>query len=158
MLGALGLWAGKDHYRVTPADVKQDTIYQSIIRYITAFKSWNSSCGIFTLLLECDLVPADFVFLLDSSGSETSRGFKTQLAFISNFTSNFEVGPDKAQFAAVTFSTSVYKNFYLNEHQDQASVLDAINKIAYRDGETYTDLGLNYVRQNVLTGRCKLQS
>ncbi|XP_056003036.1 cartilage matrix protein-like isoform X2 [Ostrea edulis] len=100
---------------------------------------------------ECDLVPADFVFLLDSSGSETSRGFKTQLAFISNFTSNFEVGPDKAQFAAVTFSTSVYKNFYLNEHQDQASVLDAINKIAYRDGETYTDLGLNYVRQNVLT-------
>jgi hypothetical protein len=95
------------------------------------------------------------VFLLDSSGSETTRGFRTQLAFISNFTSNFEVGPDKAQFAAVTFSTSVHKNFYLNEHQDKASVLDAINKIAYRDGETYTDLGLNYIRQNVLLGRCK---
>ncbi|XP_052695043.1 collagen alpha-6(VI) chain-like isoform X2 [Crassostrea angulata] len=99
---------------------------------------------------ECDLVPADFVFLLDSSGSETTRGFKTQLAFISNFTSNFEVGADKAQFAAVTFSTGVHKNFYLNEHATQASVLDAINKIQYTDGETYTDLGLNFVRNNVL--------
>lgn len=99
---------------------------------------------------ECDLVPADFVFLLDSSGSETTKGFKTQLAFISNFTSNFEVGADKAQFAAVTFSTGVHKNFYLNEHATQASVLDAINKIQYTDGETYTDLGLNFVRNNVL--------
>uniref|UniRef100_A0A8W8NWN6 VWFA domain-containing protein n=1 Tax=Magallana gigas TaxID=29159 RepID=A0A8W8NWN6_MAGGI len=99
---------------------------------------------------ECDLVPADFVFLLDSSGSETTKGFKTQLAFISNFTSNFEVGADKAQFAAVTFSTGVHKNFYLNEHATQASVLDAINKIQYSDGETYTDLGLNFVRNNVL--------
>lgn len=99
---------------------------------------------------ECDLVPADFVFLLDSSGSETTKGFKTQLAFISNFTSNFEVGADKAQFAAVTFSTGVHKNFYLNEHATQASVLDAINKIQYSDGETYTDLGLNYVRNSVL--------
>lgn len=101
---------------------------------------------------ECDLVPADFVFLLDSSGSETTKGFKTQLAFISNFTSNFEVGADKAQFAAVTFSTGVHKNFYLNEHATQASVLDAINKIQYSDGETYTDLGLNFVRNNVLQG------
>ncbi|XP_062602572.1 collagen alpha-3(VI) chain-like [Saccostrea cucullata] len=99
---------------------------------------------------ECDLVPADFIFLLDSSGSETQRGFNTQLNFISNFTSNFEVGPKKAQFAAVTFSTGVYKNFFLNEHQSQADVLNAISKIAYRDGETYTDLGLNYVRSNVL--------
>nr|XP_022312052.1 collagen alpha-6(VI) chain-like isoform X1 [Crassostrea virginica] len=99
---------------------------------------------------ECDLVPADFVFLLDSSGSETVKGFKTQLAFISNFTANFEVGPDKAQFAAVTFSTGVHKDFYLNEHTDQASVLGAIDKIQFRDGETYTDQGLNFVRNNVL--------
>ena len=104
------------------------------------------------VFLECDLVPADFVFLLDSSGSETEKGFKTQLAFISNFTANFEVGPNKAQFAAVTFSTGVHKDFYLNEHTDQASVLGAINKIQYRDGETYTDQGLNFVRNNVLQG------
>lgn len=87
---------------------------------------------------------------MDSSGSETTKGFKTQLAFISNFTSNFEVGANKAQFAAVTFSTGVHKDFYLNEHSTQASVLDAINKIQYTDGETYTDLGLNFVRNNVL--------
>ena len=80
------------------------------------------------------------------------KGFKTQLAFISNFTANFEVGPDKAQFAAVTFSTGVHKDFYLNEHTDQASVLGAIDKIQFRDGETYTDQGLNFVRNNVLQG------
>ena len=80
------------------------------------------------------------------------KGFKTQLAFISNFTANFEVGPDKAQFAAVTFSTGVHKDFYLHEHTDQASVLGAIDKIQFRDGETYTDQGLNFVRNNVLQG------
>ena len=107
---------------------------------------------LYYFFLECDLVPADFVFLLDSSGSETVKGFKTQLAFISNFTANFEVGPNKAQFAAVTFSTGVHKDFYLNEHTDQASVLGAIAKIQYRDGETYTDQGLDFVRNNVLQG------
>ena len=80
------------------------------------------------------------------------KGFKTQLAFISNFTANFDVGPNKAQFAAVTFSTGVHKDFYLNEHTDQASVLGAIDKIQYRDGETYTDQGLDFVRNNVLQG------
>lgn len=65
------------------------------------------------------------------------------------------MGADKAQFAAVTFSTAVHKNFYLNEHSAQASVLDAISKIQYTDGETYTDLGLNYVRNNVLQGNVK---
>lgn len=126
-----------------------------IVNNITAIlfvKLWNQ---IIFFSPECDLVPADFVFLLDSSGSETAKGFNTQLAFISNFTSNFEVGADKAQFAAVTFSTAVHKNFYLNEHSTQASVLDAISKIQYTDGETYTDLGLNYVRNNVLQGNVK---
>lgn len=124
--------------------------FLTVIKYCLI--KYKTKSGFFA---ECDLVPADFVFLLDSSGSETTKGFNTQLAFISNFTSNFEVGAEKAQFAAVTFSTGVHKNFYLNEHSTQASVLDAISKIQYTDGETYTDLGLNFVRNNVLQGNAK---
>lgn len=73
------------------------------------------------------------------------RGFKIQFVFIFNFMFNFEVGVDKVQFVVVMFFIGVYKNFYLNEYVMQVSVFDVINKIQYRDGEMYIDLGLNYV-------------
>lgn len=73
------------------------------------------------------------------------RGFKIQFVFIFNFMFNFEVGVDKVQFVVVMFFIGVYKNFYLNEYVMQVSVFDVINKIQYRDGEMYIDLGLNFV-------------
>lgn len=46
------------------------------------------------------------------------------------------------------FSSGVYPQFSLNEHTDQASLLDALAKIPYHSGSTSTDKALQYVRLN----------
>ncbi|XP_033733474.1 collagen alpha-1(XII) chain-like [Pecten maximus] len=97
---------------------------------------------------ECGLLPADFIFLLDSSGSETSVNFQKQVGFLRNFTSRFTIGPNNTQFASVTFSTGVRNDFDLNENQNQPELQNAINKISYMNGETETHLALNFAKQH----------
>ncbi|XP_069109688.1 LOW QUALITY PROTEIN: collagen alpha-5(VI) chain-like [Argopecten irradians] len=97
---------------------------------------------------ECGLLPADFVFLLDSSGSETSANFNKQVDFMRNFTSRFTIGPNNTQFASITFSTGVRGDFDLNDNQNQQELQSAINKIHYINGETATHLALNYAKSH----------
>ncbi|XP_033736270.1 collagen alpha-6(VI) chain-like isoform X1 [Pecten maximus] len=91
---------------------------------------------------------ADIVFILDSSASEGSTNFHKQLDFVKRFVQQFNVGPDKTQFSAITFSSSVKNNFWLNDHQTQSSVLSALNNVAYSSGITNTDKALDFARQN----------
>ncbi|XP_060079522.1 collagen alpha-1(XII) chain-like [Ylistrum balloti] len=96
--------------------------------------------------LKCGLLPADFIFLLDSSGSETAVNFQKQVEFLKNFTSRFTIGPNNTQFSSVTFSTGVRNDFDLNENQNQQELQSAINKISYMNGETETHLALNFAK------------
>ncbi|XP_069119207.1 cartilage matrix protein-like [Argopecten irradians] len=100
---------------------------------------------------ECGLLPADFIFLLDSSGSETSVNFNKQVDFLRNFTSRFTIGPNNTQFASITFSTGVRNDFDLNENQHQPELQNAISKISYMNGETDTHLALNFAKQHSVT-------
>ncbi|XP_069109845.1 cartilage matrix protein-like [Argopecten irradians] len=102
--------------------------------------------------IECGLLPADFVFLLDSSGSESSANFNKQVDFMRNFTSRFTIGPNNTQFASITFSTRVRGDFDLNENQNQQELQSAINKIHYINGETATHLALNYAKSHSIAG------
>ncbi|XP_069118864.1 cartilage matrix protein-like [Argopecten irradians] len=102
--------------------------------------------------IECGLLPADFVFLLDSSGSETSANFNKQVDFMRNFTSRFTIGPNNTQFASITFSTGVRGDFDLNDNQNQQELQSAINKIHYINGETATHLALNYAKSHSIAG------
>lgn len=86
----------------------------------------------------------DVVFLLDASYSEGSTNFKKQLQFVENFVSQFNVGPDAAQFSVVTFATSVHNEFYLNAYSSSSALVSAIQKIPYRPGATYTDRALSF--------------
>jgi len=48
--------------------------------------------------------------------------------------------------SVVVFSTNAYEEFPLNRYDNKTELLDAIAKISYRTGTTYTDKALNYVR------------
>ncbi|XP_041351171.1 collagen alpha-4(VI) chain-like [Gigantopelta aegis] len=87
----------------------------------------------------CRNKPADIVFLLDTSGSEGQANFQTQLKFVENFTKDFKVGPNEVQFSVVTFSSTVKNEFWLNQHQDRASLIKvrAVPKLITRKEDMF---------------------
>jgi len=81
---------------------------------------------------------ADIVFALDTSSSEGSANFQKQLDFMSSFVNDFPVAPDKVQFGLVTFSTTAQTEFDLNQYSNKQSLMNAIQRITYRPGNTAT--------------------
>ena len=93
----------------------------------------------------CHPTPADIVFILDSSLSMQEQQFRQQLQFVSNFTDHVHVGPHDLQISVIKFSTEAWVEFYLNDHPDNETLKDAIQKIKFKAGATLTDKGLNLV-------------
>ncbi|KAH3813925.1 hypothetical protein DPMN_142398 [Dreissena polymorpha] len=54
----------------------------------------------------CEAVPADVVFVLDSSLSQTEEQFNKQLDFVARFVNAVNVSDTEFQFSVVTFSTN----------------------------------------------------
>ncbi|XP_033736275.1 collagen alpha-1(XII) chain-like isoform X2 [Pecten maximus] len=112
----------------------------------------NTACGgtvppPTTVSTECGSKPADIVFVLDSSGSEGADNFNKQLQFMTNFVTNFQIGPHDVQFGLVTFSIDAINEFYLNTYNNQQDISNKLTNIAYVGSTTHTELGLQYARQ-----------
>ncbi|KAK3591356.1 hypothetical protein CHS0354_040317 [Potamilus streckersoni] len=99
----------------------------------------------------CGTLPADIVFLLDSSDSVGTTNFQKMRDFVTKFTESFPIGPNAVQIGVVTFSTTPTNVFNLNTYQNKTAMLNAINKIPYDSGGTRTDLALQYVTRNSFT-------
>ena len=115
---------------------------------------FNYNLYIFSFVIffttECKSDPVDLIFLLDSSSSEGSRNFRTQLKFVHNFTQDFDIGPTAVQVGVVTFSTHVQNRIWLNSYRSKRALLNAIDRIPYLSGVTHTGQGLQFVRQVAL--------
>ncbi|XP_060081669.1 collagen alpha-1(XII) chain-like [Ylistrum balloti] len=112
----------------------------------------NTACGgtappVTTVSTECGTKPADIVFILDSSGSEGSSNFNKQLQFMTDFVTNFKIGPHDVQFGLVTFSIDALNEFYLNTYNNQQDIVNKLQNIAYIGSTTHTELGLQYARR-----------
>ena len=90
-------------------------------------------------------LPADVVFVLDSSASMTESQFKKQLEFVSNFTDEINLGDRDFQISVITYSTNAQIKFYLNQYRDNITLKEAIANITFKPGTTYTHLGLEAV-------------
>lgn len=77
--------------------------------------------------------------------------FQKQKDFIVKFANAFDIGPNNVQIGVTTFSTAVHHQFYMNAHQDKASLVQAIKNIPYQSGSTYTDKAIKYVAANAFT-------
>ncbi|KAK6187377.1 hypothetical protein SNE40_005423 [Patella caerulea] len=98
---------------------------------------------------DCGLT-ADVVFLIDDSGSIWKPNFAKQLQFVANLVSTFDIGVNKTQVGAVTFSLGYHKEFLLNTHTDKKSVLKGIRDIQYSYGyRTDTGNALRFARKVV---------
>ncbi|TTT46706.1 Collagen alpha-1(XII) chain [Bagarius yarrelli] len=112
---------------------------------------------------------ADIILLVDGSWSIGRLNFKTIRNFISRMVGVFDIGPDKVQIGETHFlKAQIYGNDFtlldprclaqysgdprtewnLNTHRTRDSLLNAVNNLPYKGGNTMTGLALNYILQN----------
>ena len=72
------------------------------------------------------------VFVLDASGSIGSLNFNKIKGFVKDVVNGYDIGPDKTRIAVVKFSTSVRREFDLDDFTTKEQVLDAVDKITYK--------------------------
>jgi collagen type VI alpha len=99
---------------------------------------------IINFCLDCHLKAADIVFLLDSSSSEGVHHFREQLNFVKTFVKEFDIGPSNVQISVLSFSSRVRQNVYLNQYNNKADLLSAIDRIQYLNGSTNTADAITY--------------
>ncbi|XP_021364449.1 uncharacterized protein LOC110457477 [Mizuhopecten yessoensis] len=124
-----------------------------IVVFLCALASLGSTAqgAATTVSPGCGTVPADIVFLLDSSGSVGSANFQKQKDFVAKFANSFDIGPRNVQIGVTTFSTAVHNQFNLNKYSAKAPLVHAINAIPYNAGSTHTDIAIDYVTGHSFT-------
>ena len=106
---------------------------------------------IFFLSIVCRATESDIAFLLDASTSIGQTAFNTQLSFVEGFVNGLTIGREKARVAVATFSDEANLQFGFSDHYEAQDVSDAIIKIPYATGLTYTNLGLKLVEERILS-------
>ncbi|XP_038127547.1 collagen alpha-1(XII) chain isoform X1 [Cyprinodon tularosa] len=91
---------------------------------------------------------ADIVLLVDGSWSIGRLNFKTIRAFIARMVGVFDIGPDRVQIGLAQYSGDPKTEWHLNAYQTRDSLLEAVNKLPYKGGNTMTGMALNYILQN----------
>lgn len=81
---------------------------------------------------------ADLVFLVDGSWSVGRENFKHIRSFIASLAGAFDIGEDKTRVAVVQYSTDTRTEFPLNRYTRRGDLLQAINSLPYKGGNTMT--------------------
>jgi len=98
---------------------------------------------------ECHQKPAEVAIILDRSSSVWIEDFKKALTFVCDLIGMFDVGDTRV--AAVSYSTNVTIEYYLNEYSNRQDLCDRTHKIShsYVGGVTETAEALKAVRERV---------
>uniref|UniRef100_A0AAQ5ZLA8 Collagen, type XIV, alpha 1b n=1 Tax=Amphiprion ocellaris TaxID=80972 RepID=A0AAQ5ZLA8_AMPOC len=106
----------------------------------------------------CKAAKADLVFLVDGSWSIGDDNFLKIIRFLYSTTGALDqIGPDGTQVAIVQFSDDARTEFKLNSYSDKERLLDAINKITYKGGNTKTGRAIQHVKENIFTAEAGLR-
>ena len=95
---------------------------------------------------ECKL-KTDVVFVLDESASISDADFGEVKKFVHNFCRNLSIGMTKSRVGVITFSTQSVVRIALNNALEKDALLQQIKDIPQAARSTYTNLGLDQMRQ-----------
>ncbi|XP_039886863.1 collagen alpha-6(VI) chain-like isoform X3 [Simochromis diagramma] len=105
-----------------------------------------------TLTQDCKAAKlADFVFIVDESGSIGSENFDLVRSFLLSIVSGFDVGDKRVRVGIVTYSDRATALVYLNSFNETDSLLNFIKILPYRGGGTNTGAALDFTRENIFT-------
>lgn len=100
------------------------------------------------LLLSClvcrKATVADIVFLVDSSSSVGPENFQKVKNFIDTLVSSLNVGTDHVRIGLAQYSDDPYVEFLLNQYSLKNDILEQIQNLTFRGGNTYTGAALNF--------------
>ncbi|KAK9958258.1 hypothetical protein ABG768_012429 [Culter alburnus] len=100
----------------------------------------------------CRAAKADLVFLVDGSWSIGDDNFQKIIRFLYSTAGALDrIGPDGTQVAIAQFSDDARTEFKLSSHDNKESLLDAIQRISYKGGNTKTGRAMQHVKDSVLT-------
>lgn len=95
----------------------------------------------------CGNVPADVVFLLDSSSSIWGPDFRRMIKFVEDVVSMFQIGPNATRVGLVTYNDNIDLQFNLKRYLNRDSLMRAIRNVKESQGySTATDLAIKYAR------------
>ena len=99
------------------------------------------------LLIECDGIPADLFFLLDSSTSIQPEEFRKQTEFAKDVLRMFEYGQSKTRVGLATFSDKYQTAIHLDDFNNTAALMEEIDRVPYLGGDTNTGAALRQVTE-----------
>ncbi|CAN9503606.1 unnamed protein product [Ophioblennius macclurei] len=100
----------------------------------------------------CKAAKADLVFLVDGSWSVGDVNFLKIINFLYSTAGALDrIGPGGTQVGIAQFSDNARTEFLLNAYDNKERLLDAINKISYKGGNTNTGAAIKHVKDNVFT-------
>uniref|UniRef100_A0A8C7DHT4 Collagen type XIV alpha 1 chain n=1 Tax=Oncorhynchus kisutch TaxID=8019 RepID=A0A8C7DHT4_ONCKI len=100
----------------------------------------------------CKAAKADLAFLVDGSWSIGDDNFLKIIRFLYSTTGALDIiGPDGTQVAIVQFSDDARTEFKLNSYDNKERLLEAINRISYKGGNTKTGLAIRHVKDTIFT-------
>ncbi|XP_029447814.1 LOW QUALITY PROTEIN: collagen alpha-1(XIV) chain [Rhinatrema bivittatum] len=100
----------------------------------------------------CKAARADLVFLVDGSWSIGDDNFNKIIRFLYSTTGALDqIGADGTQVGLAQFSDDARTEFKLNSYNDKESLLEAIQHISYKGGNTKTGKAIKHARESLFT-------
>lgn len=94
---------------------------------------------------------ADIVFLVESSNQINEDAFENVKDFLFGFVSSLDVGINKVRIGLAQYSDETERVFLLNEYSLKSDILEKIQSLSYKDGNTYTGRALQVVNNTYFT-------
>ncbi|XP_051576874.1 collagen alpha-6(VI) chain-like [Myxocyprinus asiaticus] len=92
---------------------------------------------------------ADIVFIVDESGSITTRNFDLVKRFLHRMISGLVVNSDSVRVGLVLYNDKPTAEFYLDSFDNKTNILNYIKLIPYRGGGTSTGAALKFAHDNL---------
>ncbi|XP_008321702.2 collagen alpha-1(XIV) chain isoform X2 [Cynoglossus semilaevis] len=100
----------------------------------------------------CKEAKADLAFLVDGSWSIGDDNFMKITRFLYSTMGSLDlIGPDGTQVAIVQFSDDARTEFQLSSHSNKEVMLEAIQRIRYKGGNTKTGRAIKHVKESIFT-------
>ncbi|XP_078665876.1 matrilin-4-like [Branchiostoma floridae x Branchiostoma belcheri] len=100
----------------------------------------------------CRDTNVDLVLLLDGSGSVTESNFQRIKDFAKDLLQEFNINSENGtRVGAVQYSSVTREEFKLNRYNTSTEVMNAIDRISYMRGGTYTGAALRYLSDYTFT-------